>query len=358
MKRIFLIALVLLSACTGTKGEHDPVALIVATENSNGQHALQLIETKNLQALVGSPLVVHDSFTKTYPAGTNIVQLLSPGQQRAELWVLYGAAGEMYIDVYEPSTINLGAPAPLDPSRTIHLGAGNPVGFSVHGNKIAVRAGDDLYVFDEAGNTHDFALTITDPLSVAPVFIDGEAYFWSEGSGSQLELVHIGGFPKLPFGPIGHRPPAVTADMFVPEIIVHVGANGHVALFDPATSEPDHPATTTVSDLGTAEGAVLVGSRLLVRTSSALEQVAVTYHGALEAQLVARDSLRATDVVVQDPYNQYAYALRAGDGDIISTLGSVDPGNDVPSLLVQRQVPLPSLLTPFAGEAFIVTSGQ
>src|SRR5690625_2871530 len=128
MKRFLLLALVFLAACTGTKGEHDPVALIVATE-IGGQHALQVVETKNLQALVGAPLVVHDGFTKAYPSGTTIVQLAVPGLRRLELWVMYTSDGNMFIDVFTPGSIDLSQPVPLTPGKTIKLGPGNPHGF-------------------------------------------------------------------------------------------------------------------------------------------------------------------------------------------------------------------------------------
>lgn len=358
MKRFFILALVFLAACTGTKGEHDPVALIVATD-IGGQHALQVVETKNLQALVGDPLVVHNGFTKAYPSGTTIVQLAVPGQRRLELWVMYTSGGNMFIDVFTPVSIDLSQPAPLTPAETIQLGPGNPHGFAVHNDLIAVRNGDDLTVFNRAGDELDYAAAITAPFNVAPVFVEAQAYFWSEGVSNTLELVHIGGLDTFAFGPLAASPPAVSSDTFDPAVLVHVGANGRITMLDPALGA--EPISATAHDLGAAQAAWLVGSKVLVRTNTALEQVALTHGDTFQAQLVSRDTLSTQDVVVHDPYNQYAYPLRAGSGEIISTLGSLEApsgSEPLPSQRVHSRVTLANLGTPIAGEAFIVTSSQ
>lgn len=358
MKRLILLALIFLAACTGTKGEHDPVALIVATE-LNGQHALQLVETKNLQALVGDPLVVHDGFTKLYPVGTSIVQLGVPDQRRTELWVLYTDGSGVFIDVFTPSSIVLSQPTGLSPSAHIQLSTTEvPYGFAVHGDEIAVREDDGVVVYNREGDALKRTIVIDDPFEIAPVYVRSEVYSWSESLNNTLELVHLNGPEKFSFGPIAHRPPAVTADLFDRNILVHIGANGHISLLDQGLMAES--VTVTVAELGTAQEAFLVGSRLLVRTATALEQVSLALGDNLEAHLVGRDSLSSQDLVVLDPYNQYAYPLRMGFGEIISTLGGIEPGEangSPPRQRVHASVALPSLGAPFAGEAFIVSGG-
>lgn len=349
MKRLlFLFALLFLAACTGTKGDHDPVAVVVAT-NAGAHHQLQLIETRSLS--MGDGLVLHAPFTYAYPSSTSIVQLLAPDMQRRELWVLYSQAGNMYVDIFAMSAVSLAQPAPLQPTRTVALGAGNPVGFDVHGGEVAVTTDTDVVVFDSAtGALLASPITIA-PFKLPPVYLGSTLYYWSDAPGDDVALTPaMGTHDIISFGQKGATVPAVTRDVFDRERLVHLGSNRSVVVYDRVIGE--NPIRTTVDDLQTSQQAFVYGGRLLSVASGTLQQLALSFTGEeLEARLVGRDSTGGT-VIVPDPYNQFAYALRAGSGVIITTL--VDSASEPDDRHELQRVQLPGLATPFAAEAFIV----
>lgn len=351
MKRLLiLLALLGLVACTGTQGEHDPVALVVATKSGTTAQ-LQLIETQSL-SMGGVGLVLHDDFTHTYGPGENIVQLLSPDTQRRELWVLYtNSLGDMFIDIFTMSEVSLAQPAPLQPVRKIPLGAGTPAGFDVHGNEIAVMANDDLLVYDAVTEELIATLVTIAPFQLAPVYVGSRLHYWSENPGGDVELVAATGSQDyIAFGPKVATPPVVARDVFEPDRIMHLGASGEVTIFDRAFGED--PVRVKLDDLQGPQAAYLYGGRLL-SVGNTLQQVSITSSGdELIGKLVGRDSLNGA-IVVPDPYNQYAYALRAGSGTMITTL--VDPQSEPDDEhAIRRNIQLPGLDTPMVGEAFIV----
>lgn len=353
MKRLFiLLALITLAACTGTQGDHDPVVLVVAT-TAGSTPQLQLIETRNL-SMSDEALVLHNDFTYTYDAGDRIVQLLVPDAQRRELWVLYTSSdGNMFIDIFTMSEVSLAQPAPLQPTAKIPLGAGTPVGFDVSGNEIAVLSAGDLLVFNRSAVTAPPKLitTLNRPFAIAPVYLDGRLHYWSEEGGNAVGLTTAEGNPKtISFGTNSTGGPVVTRDIFERDRIVHLGSNNEITLYDRSLNE--QPNRVKLNDLQAPQSAHLYGGRLL-SVAGALQQVALTTTGdELAAKLVGKDNI-AGAIVVPDPYNQYAYALRTGSGAVITTL--VDPQSEPDDEhTIRRNIQLSGLDTPTAGEAFIV----